>query len=492
MRLIDEEKPDLVWVALPCGPTSTIQELNMLTPEGYQKVQDKIAKSRKLAGRAVTLMERQIAQGGHVVQEWPRYNKGWHFKTIQNFWNRLECHEAFADGCAFGLKAPNHGLIKKPWRLKSTTKCIWKLRKLCHCEAPHVPCEGGNLTRMTALYPPRMCQQIARMVEEIHGDLEEASFAVSHATDCDMDCLKAYTDQEVQHTAGEVLKLHRKLGHPSRQAFLKMLRGRGAGQLIKTLASIVHCPDCQEASIPPSRRAVTLEQATELWEVIHMDNMEITVGDHSYHFQVVVDEASGYAAATFLFKQEVSPGVGRNPTTQDCLHALHQGWLQYFGYPKMIKLDEGAHRGRQFEEWAEGHGVEVNVVPAESHGQIGQVERMIGTLKRKMMAHLRTSDLSPEIVAWAMIGAHNTMSNVRLAIVLLNGCLDGISLTPFDSMKVQIYHTGRGWQVQQGCNNNWIVDWQPRSFIVSTLYEKRSMRPTTQRWRSQFDMIRVP
>ena len=117
------------------------------------------------------------------------------------------------------------------------------------------------------------------MVIEIHSDREAQSYAVEDATDCDMDCLKPYTDQEVQKTAAEVLKMHKKLGQPRRQTFLKMLRDRGAGKMIKTLASVVHCSDCQEAGLPPTRRAVTLEQATELWEVIQVDNMEITIGD---------------------------------------------------------------------------------------------------------------------------------------------------------------------------------------------------------------------
>lgn len=86
---------------------------------------------------------------------------------------------------------------------------------------PHVPCEGGGLTRKSTLYPFKMCQQAARMMEEIHGDLVDSSFAVTDATDCDMDCLKTYTDQELQTTAGEVVK-----PHPSRQTFSKMLRDR--------------------------------------------------------------------------------------------------------------------------------------------------------------------------------------------------------------------------------------------------------------------------
>ena len=79
----------------------------------------------------------------------------------------------------------------------------------------------------------------------------------------------------------------------------------------------------------------------------------------------------------------------------------------------MIKLDkEGAHRGRILEEWAEGHGIEINAIPAESHGQLGHVERLIGALKRKLMAHLRSSSSSPEVALWAMLGAHNKMTNI--------------------------------------------------------------------------------
>ena len=196
-------------------------------------------------------------------------------------------------------------------------------------------------------------------------------YALDVQPDSDMDVLKQFTDQEVLKTATEVLKLHRKLGHPSRQAFVKMLRDRGASLLVRTLASIVHGQDCQESAIPPSRRAVTIEK-------------------------VCIDEASGYGAATF-FSNIQFPKVAMPP----------------FGYPRILKLDkESAHRGRELEEWAEGHGLEVIAIPAESHGHIGRVERLIGTLKNKLLSHLRSSDASPEAAVWSMIGAHNHMANI--------------------------------------------------------------------------------
>ena len=409
VSLLQDEKPDLVWVALPCGPTSQIQELNMLTPEGYQKIQEKVRKSKRLASRAVSIMEMQAASGRDVCQGWPRHNKGWKFQVISNFWRKRDTFEAFVDGCAYGLRV-EEGFIKKPWRIKSTNKMVWQLQRLCQCEAPHVPCEGGTLTHLSAFYPKAMCKQVARMAQKISEEKDIMAMTVVDSPDNDLDTLKAFTEQEVNRVAKELLNLHKKLGHPSRQVFVKMLRDRGASSMVRTIASNMHCMDCEEASIPPARRVVTLEQATQLWEVVQLDNMEITVGDTTYHFQVLIDEASAYGAASFMFSHPASES--RCPTGQEVLQYLHQGWLQHFGFPQSIKLDrEGAHRSRVLDEWAESHGVELIGVPAECHGHMGNVERLIGTLKRKLAAYLRSSSAPPEMAVLAMIAAHNTMVN---------------------------------------------------------------------------------
>ena len=48
----------------------------MLTLEGHEAVQKKVAKAKKLAARALALMEHQAQLGGEVLQEWRRYNSG--------------------------------------------------------------------------------------------------------------------------------------------------------------------------------------------------------------------------------------------------------------------------------------------------------------------------------------------------------------------------------------------------------------------------------
>lgn len=46
---------------------------------------------------------------------------------------------------------------------------------------------------------------------------------------------------------------------------------------------------------------MTIETATEGRKVVQFDNMEVTVGNEIDHFQICIDEASGFGAATFLF-----------------------------------------------------------------------------------------------------------------------------------------------------------------------------------------------
>ena len=147
--------------------------------------------------------------------------------------------------------------------------------------------------------------------------------------------MKGHTDEELLHWATNLMKLHKKLGHPSSQALVKMLRDRGATTKMLTLAGNLHCLDCEEARMRrPHGRAVTLKGAERLWEVVQMDNMEFTFGKETYRWQVMIDEASGYANATFLFKH------GENPTTQQILTNVMQSWVQYFGFPQKIKLDK--------------------------------------------------------------------------------------------------------------------------------------------------------
>lgn len=287
-----------------------------------------------------------------------------------------------------GILPRNHGNYDegKDWRLiRGTTQEVWQLHSVCQGGHIHAKCEGGERTRAFALYPSAMCKRVVHVLKKIHnqkGGMPRRHVWMASQENpaaIDPEVLKKETEQDLMRWSTELLRLHKLLGHPSSQAFVKMLRDRGANSTIVTLASQLHCMDCQEASIPPSRRVTTLETSTELWEVVQVDNMEITIGGWTYHFQLMVDEASSHGVVSFLFAHQASDS--RNATSEEIIDSLQKHWIQYFGYAKKFKYDqEGAHRGRLFTEWGESVAIEMEAIPAEAHGHTGKVERLIGDI----------------------------------------------------------------------------------------------------------------
>ena len=72
------------------------------------------------------------------------------------------------------------------------------------------------------------------------------------------------------------------------------------------------------------------------------------------------------------------------------IDTLQRCWGQYFGLLERIRYDlEGSFRGKMVEDFCHFRGIELSFVPAEHHESTGDVERIIGELKKKMSHHLR-------------------------------------------------------------------------------------------------------
>lgn len=88
--------------------------------------------------------------------------------------------------------------------------------------------------------------------------------------------------------------------------------------------------DCEESRMAnPQHRGSALETAEGLWEVVLLDNFEFYDGMGTYHFQLMVDEASGYSVLNYLFKHPIQER--RSPSTAEILHGILRSWVQYFG-----------------------------------------------------------------------------------------------------------------------------------------------------------------
>lgn len=102
----------------------------------------------------------------------------------------------------------------------------------------------------------------------------------------------------------------------------------------------------------------------------------------------------------------------RNPETLP-LKKFERSWVQYFGLPNVIRCDlEGSFRGYNFSLWSQERGVEMSVCPAEDHGQIGEVESLIGKIKEDVRTYLRDRDVDPFLGVLHMINAHNSLDRV--------------------------------------------------------------------------------
>lgn len=137
------------------------------------------------------------------------------------------------------LYPPMKALPRNSGNCEEQRRGLGRCRRRAHAVNPM--CHVKEETSVGTLHSPQNISSSGKDGQEVHADLMSKVYALDVQRDGDVDDLKQFTDQEVQKTASEVLKLHRQLGHASRQTFVKMLRDRGAKKLIRTLVSLA-CP----------------------------------------------------------------------------------------------------------------------------------------------------------------------------------------------------------------------------------------------------------
>lgn len=88
--------------------------------------------------------------------------------------------------------------------------------------------------------------------------------------------------------------------------------------------------DCEESRMANSQhRGPALETAERPWDVVPLDHFEFYYGMETYHFQLMVDEASGYSVLNYLFKHPTQER--RSPSAAEIPHGILRSWIQYFG-----------------------------------------------------------------------------------------------------------------------------------------------------------------
>lgn len=417
----DTVRPKYLWLSPICGPTSPIQNLNERTEEQKRKRENKRKVSRKMAKGCIALAKDQVARGGHIAWEWPRDNHAWKFKEVQHFFYWLETQgllfEARLDGCMVGVKALDCDIaMKKPWKIKTTDATLAQVLNIpCSRDHEHVECMGHNRAESSAYYPQKMCRLIARHVMSSTNVCLCDAFAVhEHETKTLKDTPEEYPEmsqKELKDLKDTIHRLHMRSGHPTNQALVNCLKARGVPKHVIELAKEHRCDSCQEVRLPQPHNKSSLRETETLWHTIQMDIGQFKVGEMVVHFLLIIDEASHFAVAHELFR--TSSQESRNSTTEEIVKGLESSWVQYFGFPNVLRCDaEGSFKGHNLGLWCQERGIELAHAPGEDHAQLGGVERLIGKLKTDSRTYLRDVAVDPFSGILHMVNAHNTLDRI--------------------------------------------------------------------------------
>ena len=176
--------------------------------------------------------------------------------------------------------------------------------------------------------------------------------------------------------------LHCATGHSTVRHMVQALKRRGADPRTLELAEAFTCPVCQERKRPPPRNLASLEPLPPKLYTLEADigHWVHPISEESVNFMLIIDEGSRFRTARVL-----TTGAKQAPNAQACLHYLQEGWVQYFGHPRCLRLDPaGAFRSAAVEEWCDKHSIYLDVVPGEAHWKVGTVECAIRGVKDVM------------------------------------------------------------------------------------------------------------
>ena len=220
--------------------------------------------------------------------------------------------------------------------------------------------------------------------------------------------LKGRREQEDETIKKQIYLLHAATGHCSMRHLIQALKRRNAAPRVLELAKHFVCPVCSERKRVAPRHLASLEPLPPTWHTITADigHWQHPVTHEHVQFMTVIDEGSRYRIARILNR-----GAKQQPSAATCLQYLREGWIQYFGSPKCLRLDPaGSFRSQAVQDFCDRQGVFLDIVPGEAHWQIGTCEQAIQGLKETMS---RMCEDEPEALPEDLLSAAVRTFNQR-------------------------------------------------------------------------------
>ena len=175
----------------------------------------------------------------------------------------------------------------------------------------------------------------------------------------------------------ELFRVHRNLGHPSLQVFVRALRHAGVKkEAVEWVKHHFRCDLCERKQQPSAHRPGKLQKAMEFNEVVGVDLIQVNVPNLGEYLLL-----NCLCWGTDM--QIVEPVEDKQAST--VYAAFARAWLAHYGPPGLVIADQGREFvGREFADRLGHLGVPVHYISARAPWENGRTERAGGIYKSRL------------------------------------------------------------------------------------------------------------
>ena len=138
----------LIHISLPCTGGSSIQQLNIATGRGTEKIKQYWLDFAKFMSNLSIVLRAAKEMDAFINLEWPKGCSYWKDPRVQKLIRRYGLQRTQVDGCQYLLKSINPQdfgmLIKKPWFFASNMMSLSRTALTCTGGHPHAQCLMDN------------------------------------------------------------------------------------------------------------------------------------------------------------------------------------------------------------------------------------------------------------------------------------------------------------------------------------------------------------
>eukprot|EP00435_Cladocopium_sp_Y103_P027783 s3983_g6.t2 len=206
----------------------------------------------------------------------------------------------------------------------------------------------------------------------------------------------------------ELFKIHRNLGHPSLQVFIRALKHAGVkDEVLQWTKHHFKCPLCERKQQPSSHRPGKLQRAMNFNEVVGIDLIQINVPQIGDYWML-----NCLCWGTDMQIVEIA----KDKQASTVLEAFCRAWIAHYGPPALVVADQGREFiGHQFTDYLGQMGVPVHFINARSPWENGRTERAGGIFKTRLEGTLRevgaTTEEELKLAIQEVVTAHNRYYN---------------------------------------------------------------------------------